>query len=92
VAPSHSSGVCLLSIHGQLIARIHTPLTNVRKLILQLLSDVGKEHPQALVYSVTVASKSNNAARKKAAMIVMDKMRLHSSALVEQVRFDNDEQ
>ena len=68
-----------------MIARIHSASPHVRRLIHQLLSDVGKEHPQALVYSVTVASKSQNVPRKKAALAIMDKMRTHSATLVEQV-------
>ncbi|RKO90751.1 armadillo-type protein, partial [Blyttiomyces helicus] len=73
-----------LQVIPQLIARIHTPSPHVRRLIHQLLSDVGKEHPQALVYSLTVASKSQSTPRKKAALAIIDKMRLHSALLVEQ--------
>ncbi|KAJ3083694.1 phosphatidylinositol kinase- protein kinase tor1, partial [Quaeritorhiza haematococci] len=73
-----------LQVIPQLIARIHTPSSHVRRLIHQLLSDVGKEHPQALVYSLTVASKSQSIPRKKAALAIMDKMRMHSANLVEQ--------
>jgi serine/threonine-protein kinase mTOR len=53
-------------------------------LIHQLLADVGKEHPQALVYSLTVASKSQSVTRKNAALAILDKMRLHSNQLVVQ--------
>jgi FKBP12-rapamycin complex-associated protein len=67
-----------------LIARIHISNISIRKSIHQLLCDVGREHPQALVYSITVASKSANVSRRKAALAVMDKMRIHSSLLVEQ--------
>lgn len=74
-----------LQVIPQLIARIHAPNANVRRLIHQLLAEIGKEHPQALVYSLTVASKSQSATRKKAALTIMDKMRMHSSVLVEQV-------
>ncbi|RUP43431.1 hypothetical protein BC936DRAFT_137191, partial [Jimgerdemannia flammicorona] len=73
-----------LQVIPQLIARIHAPNANVRRLIHQLLAEIGKEHPQALVYSLTVASKSQSATRKKAALAIMDKMRMHSSVLVEQ--------
>ena len=45
---------------------------------------VGKEHPQALVYTLTVASKSQSASRLAAARAIMDKMRKHSATLVEQ--------
>ncbi|KAJ3373228.1 phosphatidylinositol kinase- protein kinase tor1 [Kappamyces sp. JEL0680] len=73
-----------LEVIPQLIARIHASSPLVRKLIHQLLTDVGKEHPQALVYSLTVASKSQSASRKKAALAILDKMRTHSADLVEQ--------
>lgn len=73
-----------LQVIPQLIARIHAPSANVRRLIHQLLSDVGKQHPQALIYPLTVASKSQSAARKSAANLILDKMRQHSAALVDQ--------
>ncbi|KNC98625.1 uncharacterized protein SPPG_06307 [Spizellomyces punctatus DAOM BR117] len=73
-----------LQVIPQLIARIHTPSPHVRRLIHQLLSDVGKEHPQALVYSLTVASKSQSTSRKKSALAIIEKMRMHSAVLVEQ--------
>ncbi|KAF9172143.1 phosphatidylinositol kinase- protein kinase tor1 [Mortierella sp. AD011] len=73
-----------LQVIPQLIARIHAPSQNVHRLIHQLLADVGKAHPQALVYSLTVASKSPSVFRKDAALAIMEKMRLHSPALVDQ--------
>ena len=74
-----------LQVIPQLIARIHANSVHVRRLIHQLLSDIGKEHPQALIYSLTVASKSQNLARKTSASSIMDKMRSHSANLVDQV-------
>ncbi|KAF9952831.1 phosphatidylinositol kinase- protein kinase tor1 [Mortierella alpina] len=73
-----------LQVIPQLIARIHAPSQNVHRLIHQLLADVGKAHPQALVYSLTVASKSPSVFRRKAALAIMDNMRLHSPVLVDQ--------
>ncbi|KAF8978704.1 phosphatidylinositol kinase- protein kinase tor1 [Entomortierella lignicola] len=73
-----------LQVIPQLIARIHVLSPNVHKLIHQLLDDVGKARPQALVYSLTVASKSPSVYRKNAALAIMEKMRLHSSTLVDQ--------
>ncbi|KAF9387898.1 phosphatidylinositol kinase- protein kinase tor1 [Podila verticillata] len=72
-----------LQVIPQLIARIHAPSQNVHRLIHQLLADLGKAHPQALVYSLTVASKSPSVFRKKAALAIMDKMRMHSPVLVD---------
>lgn len=73
-----------LEVIPQLIARIHASNTNVRELIRNLLVDVGKEHPQALIYPLTVASKSQSVHRQIAASAVMDKLRSHSAVLVEQ--------
>jgi len=80
-----------LQVIPQLIARIHAPSPNVRHLIHQLLSDVGKEHPQALIYPLTVASKSQSSVRSSAAKAILDKMRLHSPNLVEQALLVSEE-
>ncbi|KAJ3138476.1 phosphatidylinositol kinase- protein kinase tor1 [Physocladia obscura] len=74
-----------LQVIPQLIARIHSRSPDIQKLVHKLLSDVGKEHPQALVYSLTVASKSQNEGRKNASIAIMNHMRAHSLVLVEQV-------
>ncbi|KAM0787611.1 hypothetical protein ACM66B_003678 [Microbotryomycetes sp. NB124-2] len=73
-----------LDVIPQLIARIHAPSPNVRKLIQHVLTDVGKAHPQALVYPLTVASKYPSPPRRRAALSILDKMRDHSASLVEQ--------
>lgn len=73
-----------LQVIPQLIARTHAPNPNVRRLIHQLLTEIGKEHPQALVYSLTVASKSQSTSRKRATFAIMDRMRIHSAKLVDQ--------
>ncbi|ORZ30937.1 armadillo-type protein [Catenaria anguillulae PL171] len=73
-----------LQVIPQLIARIHAPSPNVRRLIHQLLCDVGKEHPQALIYSLMVASKSPSKPRQRAALAILDKMRMYRADLVEQ--------
>ena len=52
-----------------------------------MLGDVGKAHPQALIYPLTVAFKSNAASRKSVAFSVMQKMREHSQTLVDQVSY-----
>ncbi|EDW03717.1 serine/threonine-protein kinase Tor [Drosophila grimshawi] len=73
-----------LQVIPQLIARIDTHRRLVGQLIHTLLIDVGKNHPQALVYPLTVASKSASLSRKNAAFKVLDSMRKHSPTLVEQ--------
>ncbi|KYQ91695.1 protein kinase [Tieghemostelium lacteum] len=73
-----------LQVIPQIIARIHAPVLPVRRLLHELLDNIGKEHPQALVYPLTVATKSQSPARLAAAKALMDKMRKHSATLVEQ--------
>uniref|UniRef100_A0A5S6QLG6 Serine/threonine-protein kinase TOR n=1 Tax=Trichuris muris TaxID=70415 RepID=A0A5S6QLG6_TRIMR len=73
-----------LQVIPQLIARIDTPRTLVSRSVIQLLCDIGKEHPQALIYPITIASKSENAARKQAASNVLKHMSDHSPRLVQQ--------
>ena len=73
-----------LEVIPQLIARINQPNPRVRQTIHQLLAKIGKAHPQALVYPLTVARKSNVARRSQAASQIMDSIRKHSHNLVEQ--------
>ncbi|KAK7993739.1 hypothetical protein PG989_007120 [Apiospora arundinis] len=74
-----------LEVIPQLIARINQPNSRVRQSIHNLLSDVGRTHPQALVYPLTVAMKSSQSTRRsRSAAQIMDSMRAHSPNLVEQ--------
>lgn len=80
-----------LQVIPQLIARIDTPRNRVGERIHQLLNDIGKHHPQALVYPLTVASKSASRARKKAANKILSSMCEHSSNLVDQALMCSEE-
>ena len=73
-----------LQVIPQLIARIHVTSPQVRRLVHHVLSDIGRQHPQALVYSLAVAAKSQNVTRRTAAVAILDKMRAHSATLVDQ--------
>ena len=73
-----------LEVIPQLIARINQPNAKVRGAVHRLLAEVGKVHPQALVYPLTVAMKSTVARRSQSATQIMDSMRSHSPVLVEQ--------
>lgn len=73
-----------LAVTPQLIARINQPNIRVRTSVHRLLAEVGKAHPQALVYPLTVAMKSNVARRSQSASNIMESMRQHSAKLVEQ--------
>lgn len=73
-----------LDVIPQLISRIHQPDPTVSKTLHGLLADLGRQHPQALIYPLTVAIKSDSVSRQKAATNIIDKMRTHSAVLVEQ--------
>ncbi|KAJ8079507.1 phosphatidylinositol kinase- protein kinase tor1 [Marasmius tenuissimus] len=73
-----------LHVIPQIIARIQTPNTLIRRTIHSVLISIGKHHPQALIYPLTVASKSSSEARAAAAMRIMEEMRDHSMVIVEQ--------
>ncbi|KAI0825633.1 kinase-like domain-containing protein [Irpex lacteus] len=73
-----------LEVIPQIIARIQTPSSNIRRNITHLLTDVGKHHPQALIYPLTVAAKSSSTPRRSVAQGIMDRMRDHSPIIVDQ--------
>lgn len=73
-----------LEVVPQLISRIHQPNEIVSRSLFGLLTDLGKAHPQALVYPLAVAVTSESVNRKKAAESIIEKMRIHSSNLVDQ--------
>ena len=80
-----------LEVIPQLIARINQPNPRVRQTIHRLLADVGKVHPQALVYPLTVAMKSNVTRRSQSAAQIMQNMSKHSPDLVEQAELVSQE-
>jgi FKBP12-rapamycin complex-associated protein len=73
-----------LQVIPQIIARIASPVVPVRRLIHELLCNIGKQHPQALVYPLTVSSKSTSRSRQAASRAILEAMRAHSAPLVEQ--------
>ncbi|KAJ7696596.1 armadillo-type protein [Mycena rosella] len=73
-----------LDVIPQIIARIQTPYANIRKDINSILLDVGKNHPQALIYPLVVASASSSKTRQAAAYAIMSAMKEHSFKIVEQ--------
>jgi FKBP12-rapamycin complex-associated protein len=77
-----------LEVIPQLIARIYARGEHgyVRRAVQHLLATVGRAHPQALVYPLTVASKYDNIPRQQAALNIIEKMSEHSATLVSQVR------
>ncbi|GAB2292090.1 hypothetical protein Dimus_026338 [Dionaea muscipula] len=75
-----------LVVLPQIIARIHSNIHAVRELIQSLLVRIGQSHPQALMYPLLVACKSISDLRRAAAQKVVDKVRQHSSILVDQAQ------
>lgn len=75
-----------LEVIPQLIARINQPNLKIRSSVQKLLADVGKLHPQALVYPLTVAMKSEVKGRAESAKAVMDRLRTHRPILVDQAQ------
>lgn len=61
------------------------------KLIHHLLADIGKYHPQALIYPLTVASKSSSPFRLAAANKILKNMCDHSHVLVQQAMMVSEE-
>jgi len=84
-------GIACPQVIPQLIARIDTPRVLVSRLICTLLTEIGKCHPQALIYPLTVASKSPTPARHAAAHSILKKMCDHSQILVQQAMLVSDE-
>ena len=80
-----------LQVLPQLIARIDSPRPLVHQLIRHLLIDVGRQHPQALIYPLVVASKSVVREREIAANRVLNNMREHSHTLVQQAMVVSEE-
>ncbi|KAL5560921.1 hypothetical protein UlMin_030668 [Ulmus minor] len=80
-----------LVVLPQIIARIHSNNHAVRELIQSLLVRIGQNHPQALMYPLLVACKSISNLRKAAAQEVVDKVRQHSGALVDQAQLVSQE-
>ncbi|QRV74273.1 phosphatidylinositol 3-kinase tor2 [Ceratobasidium sp. AG-Ba] len=73
-----------LEVIPQIIARIQTPSPLIRSLINGLLLGVAQAHPQALIYPLSVASRSTSVARKQAASTILEKMRVSNNVLVEE--------
>ena len=75
-----------LEVIPQLIARINQPNPGVRQGVQKLLCDLGRMHPQALMFPLTVAMKSNARGRADSAKAVMDELRIHNRDLVDQAQ------
>ena len=73
-----------LFVIPQLIARIHTQHPRVNRLLQEILCKVGRAHPQALIYPITVATNTGSLHRREAARAVIAEMRKSSKSLVDE--------
>jgi len=73
-----------LGVLPQLLARIHIKTPAIRSVLHPLLVRLGTAHPQALMYPLSVLLKSPVVERKIAAESLMNSLKGHSNALVEE--------
>eukprot|EP00039_Didymoeca_costata_P005657 m.83399 g.83399 ORF g.83399 m.83399 type:complete len:2577 (+) comp12920_c0_seq6:63-7793(+) len=76
-----------LPLIPQLVARINVMESRVRNSIFLLLLDIGHEHPQALVFPLLVAARSEVKEREDGALWLLSKMRDHSPEIINQAEF-----
>jgi len=75
----------------QLIARFDTPNDTIRGLVHTLLKYIGRNHPQALLYSLTVALREKQSGRKEAAVKILDDMKQNYQELIDEAIIISDE-
>ncbi|KIY73583.1 atypical/PIKK/FRAP protein kinase [Cylindrobasidium torrendii FP15055 ss-10] len=73
-----------LEVIPQIIARIQTPHTTIRRHIQTVLIAIGRAHPQAMIYPLTVASKSSSKIRSDGALEIIAHLRERHPVIVEQ--------
>jgi serine/threonine-protein kinase mTOR len=73
-----------LGVLPQLLARIQIRHVAIRAVLHAMLTRLGKKHPQALMYSMSVFLKGPVAERKVAAESLMTSLKAHSNSLVEE--------
>ena len=80
-----------LGVLPQLLARIHIKEPSIRSVLHPLLISLGEKHPQALMYPLSVLINSPVAERKASAESLMNSLKAHSSALVEEAQMVSSE-
>ena len=71
-----------LYVIPQLVARIHIKESGAKRLLINLLVQLTKAHPQALVYPLTRSTRSETQSRQRAALEVLSHLRRDNSVLV----------
>ncbi|OHT07190.1 PIKK family atypical protein kinase [Tritrichomonas foetus] len=67
---------CWIEIIPQMIARLSSPVDELRELLQNLIYRIGMEHPQTVIYSLLVPYKSDNTERRMMATSMFDKLRI----------------
>uniref|UniRef100_A0A8R1HG24 non-specific serine/threonine protein kinase n=1 Tax=Caenorhabditis japonica TaxID=281687 RepID=A0A8R1HG24_CAEJA len=81
-----------LEVIPQLMARLDRPQDQRPvQLIVRVLGEIAKHQPQAVIYALTVASKSSDDHRRRNAQAVLDKMMEYHSKLVKEARLVTEE-
>eukprot|EP01129_Flabellula_baltica_P009387 TRINITY_DN3829_c0_g1_i1.p1 TRINITY_DN3829_c0_g1~~TRINITY_DN3829_c0_g1_i1.p1 ORF type:complete len:2225 (-),score=435.29 TRINITY_DN3829_c0_g1_i1:13-6618(-) len=73
-----------LEVIPQIIARIHSVVPALQTLLIQLLTEVGRVHPQSLVYTLAVATQSQSKTRANIIRSIKHQLSSHSKELVDQ--------
>ena len=73
-----------LYVIPQLVARIHIEDSSAKRLLISLLIQLSKAHPQALVYPLTRSTRSATESRKRAAQEILSHLRRDNAILVKE--------
>lgn len=73
-----------LKVITQLIARINSPCETIRRIVQDLLIDIGKSHPLALTYPLTLSAKSKDPLRRETAEKILNSLRKRYSRYVDE--------
>ncbi|EAS01249.1 phosphatidylinositol 3- and 4-kinase family protein (macronuclear) [Tetrahymena thermophila SB210] len=73
-----------IEVVPQIIARLSTTKKSVQHLLHSLLTHIAQQHPQALIYPLTVALKSKIQIRQQAASKIIENIKTHSPLLINQ--------
>jgi FKBP12-rapamycin complex-associated protein len=73
-----------IEVVPQIIARISTDKIYLKRLLQELLIKISREHPQALIYPLTIACQAKSFSRKNTALRILDEITKIQPKLVEQ--------
>eukprot|EP01080_Neovahlkampfia_damariscottae_P005829 gene5829-9652_t len=80
-----------LQVIPQLIARVNSKNQKIQNIIHSILLNIGKTHPLALTYPLTVISKSFDKSRIESSKLLIDQMKLLHPKIIEQSSLVSDE-